>query len=437
LVAQFEVSLAIMIETQFAPVSWCYHTNLYEVNIRQYTPEGTFKAFESHLPRLSLMGVETLWFMPITPISEIKRLGTLGSYYACSSYVKTNPEFGSIDDFKELVQAAHALGMKVIIDWVANHTGYGHEWMEGLRRDYYALDPSGNFSERNGWEDVADLDYGNNDMRKAMIDAMKFWIRTCDIDGFRCDMAHLVPLDFWKQARVACDKLKPLFWLAETEHLEYHEVFDASYAWEWMHETEKFFKNGWTNTVLDKVLYRYQDNYPSTSFKLFFTSNHDENSWNGSEFEKYGLGALPLFVLGATWNGLPLMYSGQEIPNFKRLQFFEKDTIDWSHPLQYETFYSKLLLLRKRNKAAGGPNGWGITHRIPAQFERVMIFLRQAGHQEVLVVLNFSELAMELDINDHRVHGAFREIFSDKEQDFSTDREVVLDGFGYKVFEKG
>ena len=422
-------------ETAFTPVTWCHHTNIYEVNIRQYTPEGNFAAFAKHLPRLAAMGVETLWLMPITPIGLPERQGSLGSYYACSSYVQVNPEFGDLADFKELVANAHGLGMKVIIDWVANHTGYGHEWME-THPDYYVRDIYGNFLERNGWKDVADLDYTNPALRAAMIAAMQYWISTCDIDGFRCDMAHLVPLDFWQEARTQCDALKPLFWLAETEDLRYHEVFDASYAWEWMHRTEEFFGNGYATTVLDKVLYRYHDQYPSQSWKMFFTSNHDENSWNGTEFEKYGLGALPLFVLGAIYPGIPLIYSGQESPNFKRLLFFDKDLIEWQDPLLYEDFYSRLLHLRKRNKAAGGPTGWGVTHRIPAQFERVFIFLRQAGHQEVLVVLNFSELAMELDINDHRVHGHFREIFSGEVQDFSVDRSVVLDGFGYRVFEK-
>ncbi|HSC52112.1 MAG TPA: alpha-amylase family glycosyl hydrolase [Phnomibacter sp.] len=426
-----------MIQPLYTPVGWCHHTNIYEVNLRQYTYEGTFDAFAEHLPRLQAMGVETLWFMPITPIGVPERLGTLGSYYACSSYVNTNPEFGTIDDFKRLVETAHSMGMKVIIDWVANHTGYGHDWMQGRKRDYYAKSPSGNFTERNGWRDVADLDYNNNDMRKEMIESMQFWIKTCDIDGFRCDMAHLVPLDFWMEARAQCDAVKHLFWLAETEDLFYHQVFDATYAWAWMHATEAFVKAKSTLTVLDKVLYDYRDAYPAGSFKLIFTSNHDENSWNGTEIEKYGQAALPFAVFSATFAGIPLLYSGQELPNTKRLKFFEKDEIEWTENLQYESFYKALLELRKRNAAAGGPLGAATLMHIPARHENLMVYLRRQGDQEVLVALNFSDQHLEFHVNDERVQGLFHEIFTNKFMNFELGRKLEVEPYGYLVMEKG
>jgi len=223
----------------FKTVDWAVNTNIYEVNIRQYTPEGTFNAFAKHLPRLKDMGVDILWLMPITPISVAERQGTLGSYYACSSYVQINPEFGNLADFKKLVDEAHILGIKLIIDWVANHTGYGHEWTIN-HADWYMKDAAGNFTEENGWKDVIDLNYDVAPMREAMIKAMQYWVTECDIDGFRCDMAHLVPLDFWMGARKQCDRLKPLFWLAECEEVKYHDAFDVSYAWQWMHTTEKW-----------------------------------------------------------------------------------------------------------------------------------------------------------------------------------------------------
>ncbi len=201
----------------FEPVRWSLNTNLYEVNLRQYTKEGTFEAFSKELLRLQDMGVKVLWFMPITPISKEKRLGTLGSYYACSSYTQTNPEFGTIEDFKQLVNKAHALGFKVIIDWVANHTGWDHEWVTS-NPGFYKVNAAGNFYDNNGWQDVIDLNYYDQAMRNAMISSMEFWVTECNIDGFRCDMAHLVPLDFWRDARKHLDTVKPLFWLAETEH---------------------------------------------------------------------------------------------------------------------------------------------------------------------------------------------------------------------------
>jgi glycosidase len=191
----------------FTPVAWSDHTNLYEVNIRQYTPEGTFDAFVEHLPRLRDMGVETLWLMPITPISVELRQGTLGSYYACSDYTAINPEFGTLDDFRELVYAAHQMGFKIIIDWVANHTGWDHIWTK-TNPGYYKRNAEGKFYDNHNWHDVIDLNYYDAAMRRSMIEAMQFWVKEFDIDGFRCDMAHLVPLDFWRQAPhgIGCSK---------------------------------------------------------------------------------------------------------------------------------------------------------------------------------------------------------------------------------------
>jgi len=223
----------------FPILSWVLSTNVYEVNTRQYTPEGNFTAFMPHMKRLKDMGVETLWFMPITPISRYKRKGTLGSYYACSDYTSINPEFGSHADFKGLIDYAHKLDMKVIIDWVANHTGADHNWTKS-NPDFFIQNEQGEFYDKHGWDDVIDLDYNNRDMRLAMIQSMEYWIREFDIDGFRCDMAMLVPVDFWIEARTYLDRIKPLFWLAECDQWNdpvYMEAFDAAYTWKWMHAT--------------------------------------------------------------------------------------------------------------------------------------------------------------------------------------------------------
>ena len=419
-------------QASFTPVPWCLHTNIYEVNLRQYTPEGTIAAFATHLPRLQAMGVEVLWFMPITPIARQKRLGSLGSYYACASYTQVNPEFGTLEQFKNLVQQAHQLGMRVIIDWVANHTGYGHEWALA-HPDWYILDEQGNFTERNGWEDVIDLNYANAQMRQAMIAAMSFWVNEANIDGFRADMAHLVPLDFWEEARTALDQIRPLFWLAECEEPGYHPVFDVSYAWQWMHATEQFIKNGQTVTVLDKVLYGYKDDYPTQAQKLFFTTNHDENSWNGTEYEKYGPAALPFAVFCATWEGVPLLYSGQELPNRKRLKFFDKDQIDWQQPLELEGFYTKLLHLRKTNAALHSAQKKGYTWRLNVSGEQVFCFLRCNGQAQVLVLLNFSNQAIQLSLYDQRVHGSFTDLFHGSRVDFEAGRQIILPAYGYRV----
>ena len=245
----------------FKKLAWVEASNIYEVNIRQYTTEGTFAAFSKHLPRLKDMGVKILWLMPVTPISIKERQGQLGSYYACSSYTAVNPEFGSLDDFKKLVEEVHDNGMKLIIDWVANHTGWDHEWALE-HADWYIKDSTGNFTERNGWHDVIDLNFEVQEMRVSLIEAMKFWVNECDIDGFRCDMAHLVPLDFWLAARKQCDAIKTLFWLAECETVEYHEAFDVTYAWEWMHVSEKLVKQVASLQHLKDVFYKYA-RYPA------------------------------------------------------------------------------------------------------------------------------------------------------------------------------
>ena len=213
--------------------SWIKTTNVYSVNMRQYTPEGTINAFAKNLPRLKEMGVETLWFMPLTPIAQKNKKGTLGSYYAAADYTSINPEFGNMEDFKRLVKQAHDLGMKVIIDWVANHTGWDHVWTK-THPDWYEKDPATNdFKKASGMDDIIELDFKNKDMRRAMIDAMKFWITEANIDGFRADLAFWVELDFWIEAKKELETIKPLFWLGELdalEHPDYMQVFDAAYT---------------------------------------------------------------------------------------------------------------------------------------------------------------------------------------------------------------
>jgi alpha-amylase len=417
---------------RFTPVAWSSNTNVYEVNIRQYTPEGTFSAFATHLPRLAQMGVEVLWFMPITPISKAGRKGPLGSYYACSDYCTTNLEFGTVEDFKKLVQLAHAAGMKVIIDWVANHTGLDHVWTT-TNPQYYKKDIDGKFYDTHGWDDVIDLNYYDQPMRQAMIHAMEFWIRECNIDGFRCDMAHLVPLDFWRQARLALDPIKPLFWLGETEDMPYLEVFDCCYAWRWMHHTEKFSKGQLDLEALKALLELYDQEYPVGSCPLFFTANHDENSWNGTEYEKYDGAARPLAVFSFTWNGIPLIYSGQELPNLKRLKFFERDPIEWTGPGQLHDFYKTLTGLRKQHPAVNNsrtaqPIWVATTHN-----EQVFAYVRRYENRQVLVLLNFSPQAIAIQLPGSPVQGAFANIFDGRSFNITPQLTIDLKPWDYLV----
>lgn len=398
----------------FPHVSWACGTNIYEVNTRQYTPEGTFNAFAKHIPRLHKMGVEVLWFMPITPISKKGRKGTLGSYYACSSYTKINEEYGTLEDFKALIKQAHKLGMKVIIDWVANHTGVEHEWNE--HPEYYKKNEAGEFYDSHGWEDVIDLDYTNRDMRNAMIKAMQYWVSECDLDGFRCDMAHLVPLDFWNEARHACEELKHLFWLAESEQPEFMDVFDATYGWQFMTVSESVSKGNAPVKNLKQVLYEYSL-LPAICSRALFTTNHDENSWNGTEYEKYGNGTKALAAFTATFMGVPLIYSGQELPNKKRLDFFEKENIDWTDNPELHDFYHTLLSNKKSHAALAQGDAILVD---PDTTGNVIIYIKKYNNETAFVIINFSH-------NDHARGGFTNKLIKGKYKNIMTNRVFDLE----------
>ncbi len=419
---------------------WVQQTNVYEVNLRQYSAEGSFNAFAKELPRLRAMGVETLWFMPITPIAQKNKKGSMGSPYACSDYTSVNPEFGTLDDFKELVKQAHEMGFKVIIDWVANHTGWDHKWTLE-HPDYYERDSTGNFKAASGMEDIIELDFKNTALRKAMKDAMMYWVKETDIDGYRCDLAFWVELDFWQEVKPELEKVKKLFWLGEfdaLEHPDYMQVFDAAYTWTWMHKAQDFYQGKISFDQLDSVLHRYDTAGGKHKKQLWFTSNHDENSWNGTEYEKYGELAPALAVFSFTWDGIPLIYSGQELPNKKRLQFFEKDAIEWNGKYELEGFYNVLLKLRKNNVALSAGDPSVVSYRLRTGHDnKVLGYVRKNGKREVLVLLNFSNENLHGAIDNEPVKGVYRNVFNPAEsRDLGSNKSFDLKPWGYIVFEK-
>lgn len=323
---------------------------IYEVNIRQFTKEGSFTSFQKYLPRLKKMGVTIIWLMPIHPIGKKNRKGTLGSYYSIKNHYEVNPEFGTKENFKNLISDIHTLGMKVIIDWVANHVSCDHEWSV-THPSYFIKNQSGEYLPAFDWLDVIQINHQNEDAHNAMIEAMCYWVHEFDIDGFRADLAHLTPLSFWKKSKCRTESIKPnLIWLAETEDFSFFDVFDIIYTWKWMHLTESFFKEH--NVSIDNLIKELQYHITARGedkFYLFFTSNHDENSWNGTEYEKYGVYAKGLAVLSFLFQpSVPLIYSGQEIPNYRRLSFFEKDEIDWSPENKLFDFYKRLAVIRQQ-----------------------------------------------------------------------------------------
>jgi glycosidase len=382
--------------------------NIYEVNLRQYTREGTISAFMEHLPRLKEMGVAILWFMPLHPIGKINRKGSLGSYYSSSNFFELNPEFGTASDFKNMVNVIHELGMKVIIDWVANHAAWDNNWTI-TNPDFFVRAETGQFLSPYDWTDVIQIDHNNEAAHDAMRTAMCYWVREFDIDGFRADLAHLTPLRFWIKARQVTESIKPdLIWLAETEDPDFYQAFDIVYAWRWMHKTESYFKNGWVLDALHEVLNEEKRIYPANARQLFFTTNHDENSWNGTEFEKYGVYAKALAVFSFFYpSSVPLIYSGQEIPNYKRLQFFDKDELDWKGDLQLHEFYK--VLIEQRKKISVDAEILFISND-----KKLLAFKRNSKQNDLLVFLNLDSSTISVNYENHEAF-SFENIFNTTE----------------------
>jgi glycosidase len=339
-----------LVETKVVHPEWSKDAVIYEVNIRQYTPEGTFEAFSKHLPRLKELGIEILWIMPIHPIGEKNRKGELGSYYSVRDYKAVNPEFGTMEDFSKLVEKAHNLELKVIIDWVANHTAWDCEWIN-QHPEWYKKDSTGSFYGPFDWTDVAQLDYEKPELHNAMIDALKFWVKETDIDGYRCDVAGMVPRDFWDKARKSLDTIKPVFMLAEDEQ-EHHlleEAFNMNYGWEFHHIMNKIAKNEADASDLKRYFQKEDSIYSKNCYRMHFITNHDENSWNGTEFERMGDAVKAFAVMTFTIPGMPLVYTGQEVGLNKRLAFFKKDEVIYDEN-DFQEFYQELIKLKKKSQ---------------------------------------------------------------------------------------
>jgi glycosidase len=369
---------------------WSVDATMYEVNIRQYTKEGTFKAFEEHLPRLQAMGVKILWFMPIYPISREKRLGTLGSYYSIEDYCEVNPEFGTKEDFKHLVTTCHEMGFKVILDWVANHTGWDHEWIR-KHPDWYTKNAKGEIIFPETWEDVADLNYDSKSMQRAMLKAMTYWVKEYDVDGFRCDYAGGVPLEFWETARKKLDRIKPVYMLAEDDKamslMRY--AFNANYGWSLFHDLNSIARGVKKAESLKDYFQNKIPSYPPGTYPLHFIDNHDENSWNGTVEERMGEAQQAMLALIFTVPGMPLIYSGQEVNLDHRLEFFEKDQILWEDFVN-EELLTKLIHLKKEHPALWNGEEGGDIVFLETTSERVLAYRRQKGEDEIVAVINLS-----------------------------------------------
>jgi len=421
---------------QVKHADWTKNLSIYEINVRQFSDEGTFVAIEKELPRLKALGTDILWIMPIHPIGALNRKGGLGSYYSVKDYLAVNPDYGTQIDFMRLVKKAHELGMYVIIDWVANHSAWDNALVTE-HADWYVKDSAtGNLVSPFDWTDVVKFNYNNKEMRRYMLGALKYWITNCDIDGYRCDVAGEVPIDFWMDARKSLDSLKPVFMLAEAESPELHKAFDMTYAWEFHHIMNKIHKKEASANDIEKYLLKNDSLYSSAAYRMNFITNHDENSWNGTEFERLGDGVKAFYVLTATVPGMPLIYTGQESALNKRLLFFEKDSIDWgNYPMA--DFYKTLLGLKKDNPALFNGKFGGNWLRIHTTDDaNVFALLRTKDKNKVLSVVNLSDKPLDITLQGSDYAGDFTELFTGEKSDLKGETKLSLPAWGYSVYFK-
>jgi 1,4-alpha-glucan branching enzyme len=395
---------------------WSKNATIYEVNVRQFTKEGNFKAFEAHLPRLKEMGVDIIWLMPIHPIGEKNRKGKLGSYYAVKDYLGVNPEFGTMDEFKSLVKKIHSMGMYVIIDWVANHTSWDNP-LANEHPEWYTKTREGNFQPTPwyDWDDIIDLDYDHPGLRKYMTEALKFWVKEADIDGYRCDTGGFIPTDFWDNARAEMDAIKPVFMLAEWESRDLHKnAFDMTYAWSlWdkMHNATVGNKG-----IGGLVEYMAHDvnTFPKGGYRMTFTDNHDKNSWEGNQFSNFGAALPACIVFTGVVNGMPLIYSGQEAGLDRSLAFFEKDEIVWKNHPNAELFKSVFKLKHENQALWNGDWGGEMVRIYSDKMDEVISFSREKNNNIVIPIINFTKKPVKVKLNTKYYKGTYKNWFTNK-----------------------
>jgi len=422
-------------ETEMKHVDWSKHANIYEVNIRQYTPEGTINAFRKHLHRLKNMGVDILWLMPVQPIGELNRKGSLGSYYSVKDYKAVNPEFGTMQDLKDLVKEAHEMGMYVILDWVANHSAWDNIWTEE-HPEYYGKNDDGTFHSPYDWTDVIEFNYDNPAMRDSMIRALRFWIEEADVDGYRCDVAGMVPTDFWNDAVDQLKQIKQVFMLAEDEDnaalLEH--AFDMNYSWKLLHLMNDIAKGDKNASDIWAYIDWNNNTFPKNDYRMTFITNHDENSWNGTVKKRLGNGAEAFAILTYTIPGMPLIYSGQEAGNDKVLRFFEKDTINWNS-IKYQDFYAKLNLLKKTNKALwNGSEGGDMVNIGEGESENILAFMREKDNNKIISIINLSSEQVQFKPSIEQAYGTYTNVFTDEKAKLGPDTVINLGPWAYFIF---
>ena len=403
---------------------WSYSAVLYELNVRQFTPEGTFAAARERLPFLRSVGIDAIWLMPIYPIGVEGRKGSLGSYYSIRDYKGINEEFGTAADLRDFISAAHSLGMRVLLDWVANHTARDARWLEEKPYDWYEREADGTAKVPWDWTDTAKLNYANHDVWLGQIDAMRYWVEEFGVDGFRCDMAMLVPIEFWQEASEALHRIKSdIFMLAEAEEDNlFDRAFNMSYQWNIHHIMCDIAKGARRVWDMRNAIHSERAKYPREAMRMSFTSNHDENSWSGSEQSRFGAAldvmSVMTFLMPST---MPLIYTGQEVGYNHSFEFFERDAIPTEAYVENRTteLYRRLTSLKHKERAldAGERGGEMIEIENNAK-DCMMTFVREVDGSRVVAIVNLSP---------YTIHADFRTgIYAGKYYDAITGERVVL-----------
>ncbi len=415
--------------------TWSRNAVIYELNTRNFTKEGTFKAAQKQLPRLKAMGVDIVWLMPIHPIGEKNRKGTLGSPYSVRDYFAVNPEFGTKDDLKAFVDEAHKLGMHVILDLVANHTAWDNV-MVAKHPDWWERDIKGHYHPTPWWDwsDIIDLDYSKPELRKYMTDAMVYWVKNYGIDGYRADVAGYVPVDFWDTARAKLDKIKPVFMLGEWQDISLHrKAFDATYAWDWYNSMENIAHGKGDATSLYGYYSANESAWPKDTMRMVFTENHDKNAWEGTGYEAFG-DALPAAIaLSFIGEGIPLIHNGQEACNKKRLAFFEKDEIKWGD-CDITTLFSKLVAIKRSNPALQSAQFGGRMIKIENDNpQHVFSFLRKLNANKVVGVFNFSAKPAKVTLHDDFYLGNYYDLDGEPAS-IVHNQQLELNPWEFKIY---
>ena len=415
---------------------WSKDAVFYEVNIRQYTPQGTFNAFAGHLPRLKELGVDILWLMPINPIGIKNRKEALGSYYSVKDFEDVNPEFGTLEDFKKLMAQTHELGFHVIIDWVPNHSAWDNKLTQE-HPDWYIKDSKGNFIPPIGtdWTDVIQFDWSKKGLQDYMIDALKFWV-DLGIDGFRVDHPDITPSEFWERARAELNKIKPVFMLAENENKTdfLKKGFDMNYAWELHHLMNNVAQGKDSAKVINKYYLKEKSIFPPNVYRMVFMDNHDENSWNGTINSRMGEAQNAFAVFMFTTQGVPLLYNGQEVCLNKSLKFFVRDTIKWDS-CKMTRFYTDLIKMKKENKALWNGESGGTMEMIKTdKASKMFAYYREKDNNKVIVFLNLSKKNLVIKAETQNINGDYKNYFTGGKITFPIKDSLRLEPWGYRVY---